>query len=56
MTKEIIDIPSMAELQKLNSNDYSFWRHSLLWEKSSEYRKVFDMADKGRILDEQEMD
>jgi RHS repeat-associated protein len=55
-TGAILDIPTMPELNKLNSKDYSFWRHNLLWEKSPEYRKVFDLADKGRILDEQEMD
>ncbi|MEL7147688.1 MAG: RHS repeat-associated core domain-containing protein, partial [Bacteroidota bacterium] len=53
---KIIDMPGMVELKKLSSEDYGFWRDMLLWEKSPEYRKVFDMADGGRVLDEQEMD
>lgn len=27
-TGNIIDIPTTAELEKLNSNDYDFWKHA----------------------------
>lgn len=56
ITGEQRRLPSMAELQNLKRTDYSFWRDQLIWEKSPEYIKVFDLADKGRILDQQEMD
>jgi RHS repeat-associated protein len=47
---------SQAELKVLKSNDYNLWKDMLQWEKSSKYKSVFDKADEGRILDQQEMD
>jgi RHS repeat-associated protein len=51
-----IKMGSQAELKVLKSNDYSLWKDMLQWEKSAKYKAVYDEADKGRILDQQEMD
>lgn len=57
MTGRSIMIPGQMDLQKLKTNsDYSLWADLLQFEKSDKYKQVFNEADKGRILDEQEMD
>jgi RHS repeat-associated protein len=56
MNGSTILFPSQAELKTLKSSDYSLWKDMLQFEKSKEYKDVFDKADKGRILDQQEMD
>jgi RHS repeat-associated protein len=48
--------PTQAKLKTLKSSDYTLWKDMLQFEKSKEYKNVFDKADKGRILDQQEMD
>ncbi len=56
MTGKTIIFPSQAQLKTLKSNDYSLWKDMLKWEQSCKYRSVFNEADKGRILERQEMD
>jgi RHS repeat-associated protein len=51
-----IKMGTQTELKVLKSSDYSLWKDMLQWEKSSKFRSIFDQADKGRILDQQEMD
>lgn len=56
MTGKVIQFPAQENLKKLKSNDYGLWQDMLQWEKSDQYKKVYDKADEGRILDQQEMD
>lgn len=55
MTGESFNVPTQDELEALSDKDYKLWEDLLLWEKSDEYKEVFDEADKGRVLDKQAM-
>jgi len=56
MDGSVLEMGKMSDLYSLSSNDYRLWEDLLMFEKSDEYKKVFNQADKGRILDQQEMD